>query len=104
MLPIVHVVFSVTSGYQLLSPLLSLLFIIFYPLVMFLHIIGFGGVFDSSLLALFALPKEASEHLLPWWGVAMYIALSLSAIWYRKVFYVLLGFSLLYMFYLFISV
>ena len=104
MLPIVHGVFAVTSGYQLLSPLLSLLFIIFYPLVMLLHSIGFGGVFDSVLLALFSLAKESSEHLLPWWGVAMYIALSLSAIWYRKVFYVLLGFSLLYMFYLFISV
>lgn len=104
MLPIVHAVFSVTSGYQLLSPLLSLLFVIFYPLVMLLHIIGLGGVFDSLLSALFALPKEASEHLLSWWAVAIYIALSFGAIWHRKVFYVLLGFSLLYMFYLFIPV
>jgi len=104
MLPIVHSVFAVTSGYQLLSPLLSLLFILFYPLVMFLHSIGFGGAFDSVLLALFALPKEASEHLLPWWGTAIYMALSFGAIWYRKIFYVLLGFAMLYMFYLFISI
>jgi len=104
MLPIVHSVFAVTSGYQLLSPFLSLLFIIFYPLVMLLHTIGYGGVFDSVLVALFSLPKEASEYLLAWWAAAMYIALSLGAIWYRKIFYLLLGFSMLYMFYLFIPI
>jgi len=101
MLPIVHVVFTVTSGYQLLSPFLSLLFIIFYPLVMLLHIIGFGGVFDSALVALFSLPKEASEHLLPWWATLIYIGLSVGAIWHKKLFYTLLGLAFVYGVYLF---
>jgi len=101
MLPIVHAVFGVTSAYQLISPLLSLLFIIFYPLVMLLHIIGFGGVFDSVLSALFALPKEASEHLLPWWATLIYIGLSVGAIWHKKLFYVVLGLAIGYGIYLF---
>jgi len=40
MLPIVHIWFEVTSAYQLLSPLLSIVFIPFYPLVMVLHSLG----------------------------------------------------------------
>ena len=53
MLPLVHKIFYVTSGYQLLSPLLSLVFIPFYPLVMFLHLFGFGDMLDIALLYLF---------------------------------------------------
>jgi len=53
MLPVVHHIFGVTSTYQLLSPLLSLVFIPFYPLVMVLHLVGFGGVLDSPLLWFF---------------------------------------------------
>jgi competence protein ComEC len=73
MLPIVHTVFPVTSGYQLLSPLLSLLFIPFYPLVMGLHLLGLGSLFDTGLLALFALPKSSTESLLPVWAILGYI-------------------------------
>ena len=102
MLPVVHAVFGVTSGYQLLSPLLSLLFIPFYPLVMVLHLLGLGGVFDSALLWLFDLPKESVERLLPLWAMLGYISLSLGAIWYRKVFYAVLVLAIIYAVYLFI--
>ena len=61
MLPIVHAIFGVTSIYQLLSPLLSLLFVPFYPLVMVLHIVGWGDVFDGVLLGLFSLPQEGER-------------------------------------------
>jgi competence protein ComEC len=102
MLPIVHYIFGVTSSYQLLSPLLSLLFIPFYPLVILLHLVGFGGVFDNILLQLFALPQESVENILPLWMTAVYVALSVGAIWYKKLFYLVLGLAYGYGFYLFI--
>ncbi len=101
MLPVVHVIFGVTSAYQLSSPLLSLLFAPFYPLVMLLHLLGFGGVFDAVLLWLFSLPSESIEKLLPLWAMLGYIGLSLGAIWYRKVFYIVLGLAFGYGIYLF---
>jgi len=103
MLPVVHAIFGVTSGYQLLSPLLSLLFVPFYPLVMVLHMIGFGGVLDSGLMWLFELPNESVENLLSLWVSGLYIALSVVAIWSIKLFYSLLAVALSYGIYLFIA-
>ena len=101
MLPVVHTVFGVTSVYQLLSPLLSLLFIPFYPLTMFAHLLGYGDIFDTSLMGLFSLPTQSVESFLPLWAVVGYIGLSIVAIWHRKVFYVVLGLAIGYGIYLF---
>ncbi len=90
MLPVVHGIFGTTTPYQLLSPILSLLFILFYPISILLHLTGMGALFDSMLEQLFALPKASSEVLLPWWAVAGYIGLSLLAIRVRTAFYLLL--------------
>jgi len=103
MLPIVHGIFGVTTPYQLLSPILSLLFIPFYPITFFLHLIGMGDIFDPALQWLFALPKESSEMLLPWWMVALYIILSVGAIRYRVLFYMMLLFAGVYALYLFMA-
>ena len=103
MLPIVHMIFPVTSVYQLLSPLLSIVFIPFYPFVMLLHLLGIGGVLDSALLWLFSLPKEGVAHLLPWWVTGLYVGLSIYSIFYKKAFYVLLGVSVMYSIYIFIA-
>lgn len=102
MLPVVHGIFGLTSLYQLLSVLLSILFAPFYPVVMGLHLLGFGDLFDRQLLWLFALPENGVEHLLPLWVVFGYIGLSIGAIWYRKVFYVLCIIAFLYGGYLFL--
>jgi len=102
MLPVVHNIFGVTSAYQLLSPLLSLIFIVFYPLMMFLHLLNLGGIFDGMLLWLFSLPTISVEHILPFWLGLIYITLSLAAIWNRKIFYMLFGSALVYTGYLFI--
>ncbi len=102
MVPVVHTVFGVTSGYQLLSPLLSLLFVPFYPLLMVLHMVGYGGVFDSALLWLFELPKESVDMLLPLWAMLGYVGLSLGGIWSRKLFIVVIGLAVGYGVYLFI--
>jgi len=104
MLPVVHGTFGVTSPYQLASPILSVLFIPFYPLVMGLHVVGYGGILDAALLWLFALPEEGRESILPSWALVFYIGLSIRAIWSKKVFYSVCVFSTLYMIYLFFFV
>lgn len=104
MLPVVHSIFAVTSVYQLLSPMLSLLFVPFYPLVMGLHLFGFGSLFDTVLSALFELPQNSVEALLPIWSMMGYIGLSIGAIWSKKLFWLVLGLASLYMVYLFIFV
>jgi len=101
MLPVVHAVFGVTSVYQLLSPLLSVLFVPFYPLVMVLHLLGFGGILDDALVWLFSLPQQSEEKFLPLWALVAYIVLSLGAIWSRTLFFGLLMVSFLYGVYLF---
>jgi len=102
MLPVVHAIFGVTSEYQLLSPLLSLLFVPFYPLVLVFHMVGLGGVLDSVLLCLFELPKESVDRLLPLWTMLGYVGLSLGAIWSRKLFLVVIGLAVGYAGYLFL--
>ncbi|NKQ40302.1 MAG: ComEC/Rec2 family competence protein [Sulfurovum sp.] len=102
MLPVVHFIFGVTTVYQLLSPLLSLLFIPFYPLAMLLHIVGIGDLLDNGLLWLFGLSGETEEHILPLSLFILYVGLSILAIWSKKVFYILLGMALLYLVYLFV--
>lgn len=102
MLPVVHGTFGVTTPYQLLSPVLSLLFVPFYPLVMVLHLVGYGGVFDGVLLKLFALPAEAENHLLPLGVMYGYIALALLSIRYRAAFLLLSGAAFSYALYLFL--
>lgn len=102
MLPIVHAVFGATSLYQLFSPLLSILFIAFYPLAMVVHLLGYGDIFDTSLMALFSMPESGTQSLLPWWATLIYIGLSVGAIWYKKLFYVLLGIAITYGIYLFL--
>ncbi len=104
MLPVVHGTFGVTSPYQLLSPILSVAFIPFYPLAMLAHVVGFGGLADTALLWLFSLPGESREILLSPWLLWAYIGLSLSAIGSRRLFYIACILATLYMFYLFISV
>jgi competence protein ComEC len=104
MLPVVHTVFGTTSMYQLLSPLLSILFVPFYPLVMVLHLVGAGSLFDTALLGLFSLPTESKEAMTPLWIMFVYVGLSLGAIWHKKLFYLLLGLASLYMVYLYLFV
>jgi competence protein ComEC len=104
MLPIVHSVFGVTSLYQLLSPLLSLLFVPFYPLVMGLHLLDLGNLFDTALVSLFSMPQESGEALLPSWMLCVYSGLSVGAIWSKNLFWSAVGVASLYMVYLFVFV
>jgi len=98
MLPIVHMVFPITSPLQLSSPFLSLLFSLFYPLSIFLHSISFGGVFDDFLLQLFSLKSQEKLFLMKVELGSFYLFLSLMAMYSKWIFYLLslfaFGFSI----------
>ena len=101
MLPVVHGIFGLTTPYQLLSPLLSLLFVPFYPLAMLLHIFDMGDLLDSVLLWVFNLPSDSTENILPFWAVAIYVSLSVLSIWSRRLFFLLIVSALGYGVFLF---
>jgi competence protein ComEC len=103
MLPVVHMVFPLTTPLQLLSPFLSLFFSAFYPLSMLLHLLGIGGVFDTSLLQLFTMNSSLKSVLLPSLFTGSYLLLSLGAFYFRTLFYLLLLSSLTFSMYLFIG-
>ena len=102
MLPVVHMIFPVTSVYQLLSPLLSIVFIPFYPFVMLLHLLGMGGLLDNVLLWLFSLPKESVDASFTLVGDGIvYRDYRSIAIFEKRAFYGLLGVAVMYAMYIF---
>jgi competence protein ComEC len=84
MTPIVHSIFPATSAWQLLSPILSIVFPFFYPLAIFAHLVGYGGLFDSALLYLFSLPSTSFDMGVSTLFLLPYIGISLLCIWYPQ--------------------
>ncbi len=78
--PIVHFFFSQTTYEQLLSPILTLLFTLFYPIELFAHIIGYGSFLDDVLLVLLSSSLTVFEVLTPWWFFLVYIIISFFSI------------------------
>jgi len=97
MIPIVHFIFAKWTLYQLLSPILSILFLIFYPLELFLHIFGFGGIFDDWLYQLLSKDIDISYFKTPIWFLIFYIALSILAIFKERFLYLLILSNLAYL-------
>ncbi len=87
MLPVVHLIFEPFTPYQLLSIPLSLVFVLFYPVSMGLHLAGFGGVMDGMLTALFTLPVTATPLTTPEWFAALYALACLLAMRFRAAFF-----------------
>lgn len=99
MIPIVHFIFPAFSLWQLLSPLLSILFGLFYPLEILLHLIGLGGLLDGVLEKLFSIEGEMVMMKTPLWYLALYIFASFLAIFHHRFLFllasILLGFFLI---------
>jgi len=93
MIPIVHYFFGTFSFYQLASPILTMLFIIFYPLEIFLHVVLSGDELDFILKYLINLDIKTIDIVLPTWIFVSYLAFSILSIWNKKVFYLLFLFS-----------
>ncbi len=100
MLPIVHAFFPVFTFLQLTTPITSLIFTIFYPLSLFLHLIGFGGIMDGAILRFLSVETHIYNLQFPIWLLALYITASLLAIRYKWLVYACLGFCVLSLFFI----
>lgn len=90
---LVHFYFPYFSPYQFASILLSIAFVGVFPLVIFLHLLGLGGVFDPLLDRFITLDLTFIEFSTPAWLLGGYVLLSLGAVYERRIFYLLLGAS-----------
>ena len=90
MLPLVHYFYGTFSLYQLYSPLLTMLFIVFYPLELFIHVITEGARLDFVLEWFLNIKTKTIEVILPLWALLIYLILSLLSIFDRRFFYLLL--------------
>ena len=101
MLPFSLAIFENFSIYHPLSIIWTSLFTLFYPLSIFLHLIGFGDLLDSSLGALVKLGEFKEVVILPMYYLYIHILLSLLALYKKSyiitlVFYNVVIFSVLY--------
>lgn len=96
MLPIAHYIFYDFSPLCVVSPFVTLGFIIFYPLVLLLHIIGFGGVFDNLLLFIGTYDFNPMDLITPFWLLAVIICFSFIAIFKKFAYYCVVFISILY--------
>ncbi|RXJ97290.1 competence protein [Malaciobacter molluscorum] len=100
--PFIHYFFSITSYAQLLSFLVTLLFTIFYPVMLFLHIIGYGGLFDEYLIRLFYFDISSYDVSVSLSFVIFYSLISLLSV-YKKIFFIILN-ILIVLFFIYIYI
>jgi competence protein ComEC len=100
--PIVHYFFLATSFEQLYSPLITIAFTLFYPVVALLHLINFGDLFDSLLINWQTIEVFSFEKNTSLWFFIVYLMVSLLAIFEKRAFAALhilmVGFTI-YMFF-----
>jgi len=95
MFPISHYFFGNYTPWQFLSPLLSILFIPFYPLALLLHLFGYGSLFDNYLLYIFNLAKDNYSYFTPTWILIIYTIISIISIKEKKIFFLLIVFTII---------
>ncbi len=100
MLPLVHYFFGLFSVHQLFSPILTMLFILFYPIELFLHAVGEGTDLDFILEYLLTLKLHSIELFTDFWVMLLYIVLSIFAVFKKICFKVLFIFNFSFLGYL----
>jgi competence protein ComEC len=94
---IVHYFFGGYWRYQFLSIFLTILFSAFYPLALFLHIIGYGDFADRVLMELLKIDFGNLEVYTSNTQFIIYIILSLFAV-YHKIGFIILNLFIGYYF------
>ncbi len=87
--PISHYYFGTTSIIQLISPLFTVGFTIFYPIEAFAHIFGFGGFLDVLIELWLSVKTTSYEIFTPMWFFCLYIIVSFLSIWFKNIFILL---------------
>lgn len=87
--PIIHYFFGVSSYEQMLSPIFTILFSIFYPLSLFLHLINYGDVFDNLLKIWIDKNIHSVDIFTSLYLFVFYIIISLLSIFSKKAFIIL---------------
>ena len=87
--PIAHYFFGTTSLWQLISPIVTLGFTLFYPIEAFLHLIGFGGVGDFFIEYGINLKIYSYEIFTPSLFFYFYLVVSILSVWYKSCFILL---------------
>lgn len=85
--------FPLISFQQILAIFLSVVFVIFYPLSLFLHFVGFGYLLDTALLEFLDFKFQGADYTLALWQFLGFVILSLLAMFskYLALFVVLLN-------------
>lgn len=94
MLPFSLAIFGNFSIYHPLSILLTTLFTLFYPLSIFLHVAGFGDLFDGVLQSLIRMGQNGMHVELSFLFLYLHVAFSLFSIYKKSFVYLLLHFNL----------
>lgn len=94
MLPFSLAIFGSFSIYHPLSILWTTLFTLFYPLSIFLHIVGFGDLFDGMLKSFISLGEVQMTVPLDIKWLLLHIILSFLGMWKKEFNWLLLLYSL----------
>ncbi|GAA9382748.1 ComEC/Rec2 family competence protein [Helicobacter pylori] len=84
MLIIVHAFFPMFSPYQLFSIPLGLIFIVFFPLSLFLHAVGLGSLLDHILSMPLTIPTISIPS--PLWLLGAHLFLTILSVRFFKVY------------------
>ncbi|WP_162971964.1 ComEC/Rec2 family competence protein [Helicobacter pylori] len=84
MLIIVHAFFPMFSPYQLFSIPLGLIFIVFFPLSLFLHAVGLGSLLDHILSMPLTIPTISVPS--PLWLLGAHLFLTIVSVRFFKVY------------------
>lgn len=95
MAPYIAALFGQLSPAQLASPLLSMLFVLFYPISIVLHLLGWGWALDGILVDLLTLKLSTVRFEIPQGFLLIYSLLILGAARYKSALVVALLFSFL---------
>lgn len=91
-----HLFFDPFSLEQLFSPLLTILFVLFYPLSLVLHLLGFGFVGDSYILAGILGEYQSVKLEASYFWAIPYFLLALLSVRYALAYWLLGTWSLLF--------
>lgn len=94
--PLVHYFFPYFSPYQLVSVPVSVAFVAFFPLMIILHIFGFGGIFDKWLDMVVSAEIPSIDYYLSLPLTLCYVALSFGAIVSKKCYVAMLIFAFIF--------